>query len=108
MIFWRLGAAAAAFALLRWVTPPFVLTCPMLWLTGLPCPLCGLTRALFLLAKGEWLQAVALHALSPAVAAAALALVVVGQARMARCWLWLALLLGIYGGARIFPRILTL
>lgn len=108
MIWWRLGGAAAVFALLRLVTPPFIPSCPLLSLTGLPCPLCGLTRAMFLLAKGEWLQAVELHALSPVVAAAALALALLGQARMARLWAWLVLLIAIYGGARILPRFLTL
>jgi hypothetical protein len=108
MIWWRLGVAAAVFALLRSVTPAFILTCPMMWLTSLPCPLCGLTRATFHLAKGEWAQAVELHALSPLIAVAAMGVAVLGQARMARYWVWLALLVAIYGGARILPRILTL
>lgn len=108
MTWGRLGVAAAVFALLRSVTPAFILTCPMMWLTGLPCPLCGLTRAMFLLAKGEWTNAVELHALSPLIAGAAVGVAVLGQARMARYWVWLALLVGIYGGVRILPRILTL
>lgn len=108
MIAWRAGVAAAVIALLRSVTPSFVPTCPMLWLTELPCPLCGLTRAMFLLAKGEWAQAVQLHALSPLIAAAAIGVAMTGQARMARYWAWIGLALGVYGAARIFPRILTL
>jgi hypothetical protein len=39
--------------------------CGFHWLTGRPCPLCGLTRALLALGKGHWKQAVQLHALSP-------------------------------------------
>lgn len=108
MTWGRLGVAAAVFALLRSVTPAFILTCPTMWLTGLPCPLCGLTRAMFLVAKGEWAQAVELHALSPLIAVAAMGVAVLGPARMARYWVWLALLVGIYGGVRILLRILTL
>ena len=39
--------------------------CPFYWFTGLPCPLCGLTRALFALAKGNWNQAIHFNAMSP-------------------------------------------
>jgi hypothetical protein len=39
--------------------------CPFYWLTGRPCPLCGLTRAFCALAKGHWSQALHFHALSP-------------------------------------------
>ncbi len=39
--------------------------CGFQWLTGRPCPLCGLTRGLFALAKGHWHDALALNALSP-------------------------------------------
>ena len=39
--------------------------CGFHWLTGRPCPLCGLTHALFALAKGHWREAVGFHALSP-------------------------------------------
>jgi len=46
------------------VEPAFRL-CPLYWLTGRPCPLCGLTRAFCALAKGHWSQAIRFHALSP-------------------------------------------
>lgn len=39
--------------------------CGFRWMTGYPCPLCGLTRAMFALAKGHWGQATHLNALSP-------------------------------------------
>ena len=39
--------------------------CGFHWLTGLDCPLCGLTRGLFALAKGHWSQAIHFNALSP-------------------------------------------
>src|SRR5512143_795696 len=45
------------------------LICGFRWLTGMPCPLCGMTRALSLLLKGQWTQALRLHPLSPVVLA---------------------------------------
>ena len=41
------------------------MVCGFHYLTGHPCPLCGLTRALFLLAKGDCINAIHLNALSP-------------------------------------------
>ena len=41
--------------------------CGFRWLTGYPCPLCGLTRAMFHLVKGHWQTAIEYHALSPLV-----------------------------------------
>ena len=41
--------------------------CGFRWLTGMPCPLCGMTRALSLLLKGQWEQAWRLHPFSPVV-----------------------------------------
>jgi hypothetical protein len=43
--------------------------CGFRWLTGHPCPLCGLTRALTALAMGRPMEALALHPLSPLAAA---------------------------------------
>jgi hypothetical protein len=40
----------------------------------LDCPLCGLTHALFALAKGGWTEAIRFHALAPLAAAMFLAL----------------------------------
>ena len=64
----RLAAAMALFAALWYFTvpaEPSVRLCAFHWLTGRPCPLCGLTRALFALAKGRWTEAVRFNALSP-------------------------------------------
>jgi Protein of unknown function (DUF2752) len=65
---WRLAATAAVLAILWSFTPPSdprIRLCGFYWLTGRPCPLCGLTRALFALAKGHWAEAFHFHALSP-------------------------------------------
>src|SRR5438067_4316017 len=64
----RVAAAVSVFALLWWFTPPAepsVRLCGFHWLTGKDCPLCGLTRGLFALAKGRWSQAIHFNALSP-------------------------------------------
>jgi len=44
---------------------PALRLCGFHWLTGRPCPFCGLTRAMFELAKGHWAAAIGLNALSP-------------------------------------------
>jgi hypothetical protein len=64
----RITAALSIFAVLWCFTPPAepsVRFCGFHWLTGRDCPLCGLTRALFALAKGDWSQAIRFNALSP-------------------------------------------
>lgn len=69
----RLAASRAVLALLLlgalwYFSPPaeprFRL-CGFYWLTGRPCPLCGMTRAMFALAKGHWTGALHFNALSP-------------------------------------------
>ena len=64
----RCAAALALWALLWSYTPPaeprFRL-CGFHWLTGRPCPLCGMTRAMFALAKGHLSQGLGFNALSP-------------------------------------------
>ena len=65
---WRLAATAALLGILWSFTPPSaprIRLCGFYWLTGRPCPLCGLTRAVFALAKGHWAEAFHFHALSP-------------------------------------------
>jgi hypothetical protein len=64
----RLVGAGLLLALLWWATPaaePAFRACPFYWLTGKPCPLCGLTRGLCALAKGHWSQAIHFNALTP-------------------------------------------
>jgi uncharacterized membrane protein len=67
---WRAGIGAAALlapAIVDVEHFHLIPFCPFRTLTGLPCPLCGMTRALSHLWRGEWDEAVALHALSPMV-----------------------------------------
>ena len=47
------------------VEPADRVLCPLRWLTGLPCMLCGMTRALSALGHGHFRRAVELHAISP-------------------------------------------
>lgn len=65
---WRLGIAALAFAALFAYTPaaePHIRLCGFYWLTGHPCALCGMTRAMFAIAKGHFAEAVRFNALAP-------------------------------------------
>jgi len=65
---WRAAISAALLAVLVLVSlpadPAFRL-CGFHWLTGLDCPLCGMTRGVFALAKGHWAEAMHWNALSP-------------------------------------------
>jgi hypothetical protein len=68
----KAALAAAALAFCVFYDPsagPPIPVCGFHWLTGRPCPLCGLTRALCALGKGHWEAALRLHALSPLVLA---------------------------------------
>lgn len=77
-------ASLALLAVLAIVEPPYGPLCGFRWLTGLPCPLCGITRALFALAKGRWLEGVELHALSPVVLGLFVAYATASLARLIR------------------------
>jgi hypothetical protein len=64
----RLGGAALLLAFLYFVSVPAeprYRLCAFHWLTGRLCPLCGLTRGLFALAKGRLREAEHFNALSP-------------------------------------------
>lgn len=41
------------------------LRCPLLTLTGIPCPGCGLTRSFVAIAQGNWSEAISYHGLGP-------------------------------------------
>jgi Protein of unknown function (DUF2752) len=49
--------------------PPQFLPCPFRLITGLACPLCGMTRGLTFFLHGHWQQALGFHLFSPIVAA---------------------------------------
>ncbi len=100
----RVSLAAMVLIPLWCFTPPaepaFRL-CGFHWLTGRPCPLCGLTRALFALAKGHFSQAIGCNALSP------LALLMLGALWWDSPWrgrLWSGgmVAFALYGIGRIF------
>ena len=97
----RIAALVAIGAALYCFAPPQLPLCGFRWLTGHPCPLCGLTRAMFALAKGHWREALALHALSP-VAAVVVGGVVWGYNWPSRVWIAVAALFGAYGVWRMF------
>jgi hypothetical protein len=107
---WRAAAAMPLFAVLWFFSVPAhpaVRLCGFYWLTGRPCPLCGLTRGLFALAKGHWAEAVHFNALTPLAFAMLFALFWNGRLPG---WLWKggAALFAIYGVLRIcLPAYLT-
>src|SRR4029077_16104100 len=51
--------------------------CPFFRVTGIPCPGCGLTRAVILLLKGDLQASLRFHAFAPIVPLAAVALILV-------------------------------
>ncbi|MCU1238280.1 MAG: hypothetical protein JWP63_6247 [Candidatus Solibacter sp.] len=81
----RVAAIAAAFAVLWTFTPPDLPLCAFRWITGRACPLCGLTHAVFALAKGNIGAALHYHALSP-LAVLLIAAAFWNPARLTRLW----------------------
>jgi len=81
---------------------PVFQVCGFHWLTGRPCPLCGMTRAFFALAKGQWVRAVHFNALSP------LAFVMLAQLFWThgptrdRLWTFGLAAFAVYGICRVF------
>jgi hypothetical protein len=79
--------------------------CGFHWLTGRPCALCGLTRAMFALAKGHWSAAVHFNALSPLAMAMLIGLWWNSPVR-GRLWGGGLVAFAIYGVCRVlFPEI---
>jgi|SRR5262245_3094519 len=84
-LWWQVGVSGSvllAIAFLPLSLHPRFSVCGFLWLTGRPCPFCGITRALSCLLKGEITQALALHPLSPFVLVAVLVTLLTGPLQM--------------------------
>jgi hypothetical protein len=94
-------AAMAGVGAALYIVPESVPLCGFKWLTGRPCPLCGLTHAMIALAKGHWHEAIAFHALSP-LAAAMLGALVWDRPIAGRIWLACGAAFGVYGLWRMF------
>jgi hypothetical protein len=100
----RILAAVGIFAALRSVALPAAprwRLCVFHWLTGRPCPLCGLTRGLFELAKGHWRAALHFNLLSPLAFAMVFGLLWAGPAR-SRLWAAGLAAFAAYGVCRVF------
>jgi hypothetical protein len=69
-----IGAMAAVhLGLMHWELPAW--PCPVRHTLGIPCPGCGLSRAIAALLRGDWRTALARHAFAPIVLAALVLLV---------------------------------
>ncbi len=80
---------------------PHLRLCGFYWLTGHPCPLCGLTRAMFALAKGHFAEAIHFNALAPLAFAMVFSLFGNGKV-IARIWPVGIAAFGVYGVCRVF------
>jgi hypothetical protein len=85
---WSLSGAMGAWAYFTLGAHAHVLgaepICLLRRLAHVACPTCGMTRALALLARGEWRAAIALHPWAPVLAAQAMAAWALWGARMTR------------------------
>ncbi len=100
---WRTAGAVLLFSCLVLFTvpaEPSVRLCGFQWLTGHPCPLCGMTRGIFALAKGHLAEAIRFNALSPLGFLMLFALFW-KKPVPARFWTLTAVLLGTYGLVRL-------
>ncbi len=61
----RAGSALSLLLVLGLALHFELLPCPFAAVLSVPCPGCGLTRAAWLLLRGDWYGALALHPLSP-------------------------------------------
>jgi hypothetical protein len=80
---------------------PVFQLCGFHWLTGRPCPFCGLTRAMFALAKGQWAGALRFNGLSPLGFAMLCSLLWSGPVRN-RLWTAGLSAFAVYGIVRVF------
>lgn len=69
------GTAGVQIALVSLSLPGW--ECPFFRVTGIPCPGCGLTRAVILLLKGDVLASLRFHAFAPILLLTAVSLVLV-------------------------------
>jgi hypothetical protein len=81
-------------------TPPDLPLCAFRWITGRPCPFCGLTHAVFALAKGRLAEALRWNPLSP-LAVLMIAGTFWNARRMARFWTPCIAIFGAYGLFRL-------
>ena len=84
-LLWRMGISGSIFLLLALLPFPSqarISVCGFLWLTGRPCPFCGMIRALACLLKGDLARALSFHPLSPLAMTAFLILFLGGPCRM--------------------------
>jgi hypothetical protein len=101
----RFAGAALLLAFLHFVSVPAEPKYPLCafhWLTGRPCPLCGLTRGIFALAKGRLSEAEHFNALSP-LAFAMLFSLFWGREWQVKLWPWGIATLALYGVLRGAP-----
>ena len=95
-----MAAMACGMAVLCLCTPLELPVCAFRGLTGRLCPLCGLTHAIFALAKGHFNEAIHWHALSP-LAVLLLVGALWNSPRMARVWMPSLVVFAAYGVLRI-------
>jgi hypothetical protein len=74
--------------------------CLFHWLTGLNCPLCGMTRAMLAMVHGRWQETIRYNALSP-LGGAMLATLFWNHPLRGKLWRAGLLAFGTYGLARI-------
>lgn len=84
--------------------PAFQL-CGFHWLTGRPCPLCGLTRAMFALVKGHLREALSFNALSPLALAMLAGLFWNDGSMRGRVWTCGIVAFAFYGACRVFLHV---
>lgn len=103
----RAAAAGLLFGVLWTVSlpaEPALRLCGFHWLTGRACPLCGVTRGVFSLAKGHLAEALHFNALAPLAFAMLFALFISGRLRN---WLWTGgpVAFAVYGICRLFVAV---